>query len=105
MNPNQDGWFSALPWVLALLGLAVPMIGSGLIGWPFVIGWLVLLLLLRWIRPLADADRTSQIVAGVGALLCLALLSTFGGLYLVPAVTVWLLLVARRRDPEPRPIR
>jgi hypothetical protein len=105
MNPNQDGRLSALPWVLALVGLAVPMIGSGFIGWPFVIGWLVLLLLLWWIRPRAVADRTSQIVAGIGALLSLALLSTFGGLYLVPAVIVWLLLVARRHDPEPRPIR
>jgi hypothetical protein len=62
MNANQDGRFSVLPWVFALVGLAVPMIGSGFIGWPFVIGWLVILLPLWWIRPLADADRTSRVV-------------------------------------------
>jgi hypothetical protein len=78
------------------------MIGSGFIGWPFVIGWLVILLLLWWIRPLADADRASRMAGGIAALLSLALLSTFGGLYLMPAVIVWLVLVARRHDPEPR---
>jgi hypothetical protein len=105
MNANQDSRLSLLPWVLALVGLAVPMIGSGFIGWPFVVGWLVLLVLLWWIRPLADADRASQIVTGIGALLALALLSTFGGFYLMPAVIVWLILVARRHEPEPRRTR
>jgi hypothetical protein len=101
MNADEGGRLSVLPWVLALVGLAVPMIGSGFIGWPFVVGWLVLLVLLWWIRPLADADRKSRIVAGIGTLLMLAVLSTLGGLYLLPAVAAWLLLVARGRDSEP----
>jgi hypothetical protein len=105
MDANNDRWVSALPWVLAVAGLAVPMIGSGFIGWPFVVGWLVLLLLLRWIRPLADADRASRIVGGLGALLSLALFSTIGGFYLMPAVIVWLVLVTRRHGLEPRPTR
>ena len=105
MNAIQDGGYSMLPWILALVGLAVPMIGSGFIGWPFVIGWLVLILLLWWIRPLADADRTSRMVVGIGALLFLALLSTFGGFYLMPAVILWLVLVALHHDPEARPTR
>ncbi len=103
MNANRGSPFSVLPWVLALVGLAVPMIGSGFIGWQFVVGWLVLLALLWWTRPLADADRMSRIVAGIGALLVPALLSTFGGLYLMPAVAAWLVLVARSHDPVPVP--
>jgi hypothetical protein len=103
MNAKQSGRSSGLPWVLALVGLAVPMIGSGSIGWPFVVGWLVLLVLLWWIRPLADIDRRSRIVAGIGALVLLALLSTFGGLYLLPAMAAWLVLVARGHDAEPLP--
>jgi hypothetical protein len=103
MNANHGGRSSGLPWILALVGLAVPMIGSGFIGWPFVVGWLVLLVLLRWIRPLADTGRQGRIVAGIGALLMLAVLSTLGGLYVLPAVAAWLVLVARSHDPEPLP--
>ena len=33
----------SLPWVVALVALAVPMVGSGFIGWPFVVGWIVLI--------------------------------------------------------------
>jgi hypothetical protein len=85
---------SALPWALAVIGLAVPMVGSGFIGWPFVVGWLVVLTVLWWIRPLRGADRTTRIVCGVSALLALALLLSLGGFYLMPAVIAWLALGA-----------
>jgi hypothetical protein len=91
----------SLPWVLALVGLAVPMVGSGFIGWPFVVGWLVVLALLWWVRPLSAADRTTRLATGLGAIVVLALLGTLGGFYLVPAVVAWLVLVAldgRGRD-------
>lgn len=55
----------SLPWLLALIGLAVPMIGSGFIGWPFVLGWLVVIGVIWWVRPLGDADRTTRLGAGV----------------------------------------
>ncbi len=110
---HHNGWvgstpvngLSALPWAVALVGLAVPMVGSGFIGWPFEVGWLVLLLLLWWVRPLGGADRTTRLVAGIGAVVALALLSTLGGLYLIPAVIVWLVLVASRHDSVQRPSR
>jgi hypothetical protein len=84
----------SLPWALALVGLAVPMIGSGFIGWPFVVGWLVLMLVIWWVRPLGGADRTARLAVGVFVVGVLALLSTLGGLYLIPAVLVWLVLTA-----------
>ena len=102
MNVDRDGWVRALPWVLAVVGLAVPMIGSGFIGWPFVVGWLVVLLLVWWLRPLSDLDPTGRIISGIVALLLLAVLSTIGGLYLVPAVIVWLVLVSRSSRAESR---
>ena len=92
----------ALPWVLAVVGLAVPMIGSGFIGWPFVVGWLVVLLLVWWLRPLSDLDPTGWIISGIVALLLLAVLSTIGGWYLVPAVIVWPVLVSRSSRAESR---
>ena len=84
----------SLPWAVALVGLAVPMIGSGFIGWPFVVGWLVLMLVIWWVRPLGGADRTARLAVGVFVVGVLALLSTLGGFYLIPAVLVWLVLVA-----------
>ncbi len=102
VRSTRDSWLAAAPWAIALLGLAVPMIGSGFIGWPFAVGWLVLLLLLWWIRPLADADRTTRLAAGVGAAVALALLSTFGGFYLLPAVIIWL-IAGWRNDSSPQP--
>jgi hypothetical protein len=98
----RDGWAPILPWALAVVGLALPMIGSSFIGWPFAVGWLVLLALVWWLRPLAGLDRTGHIASGIAALLALGLLSTIGGLYLMPAVVAWLVLVARRGGQEPR---
>jgi hypothetical protein len=90
LRPN----LSSLPWLIALAGLALPMIGSGFIGWPIVVGWLVLLLLVWWVRPIGGADRRARIVTGILAIGVLAVLATLGGLYLIPAVIAWLVLVA-----------
>lgn len=84
----------SLPWALALLSLALPMIGSGFIGWPFVVGWLVLMLAIWWVRPLGGADRTARLAIGAFVVAVLALLGTLGGFYLIPSVLVWLVLVA-----------
>jgi len=91
-NRRRALW--SLPWVLALVGLAVPMVGSGFVGWPFVVGWLVLMLVTWWVRPLGGADRTARLAVGVFTVALLALLGTLGGLFLIPAVLVWLALVA-----------
>lgn len=90
----------SLPWVLALVGLAVPMIGGGFIGWPFVVGWLVLLLLVWWVRPLGSASRAARLGTGVLVIGLLALLSTLGGFFLIPAVIAWFVLVASERGPD-----
>jgi len=90
----------SLPWVLALVFLAVPMVGGGLVGWPFVVGWLVLMLVTWWIRPLGGADRDARLAAGVFMVGALALLGTLGGFYLIPSVVAWLALVAT--EPEQR---
>ncbi len=91
----------SVPWVLALVGLAIPMIGSGFIGWPFVMGWFAAVLLIWWVRPLGDVSRAVRLVTGVLSIGLLALLSTLGGLYLVPAVLAWMVLAASERSPEP----
>jgi hypothetical protein len=72
----------------------MPMIGSRFIGWPFVVGWLVLMLVIWWVRPLGGADRTARLAVGVFVVGALAVLSTLGGFYFIPAVLVWLVFVA-----------
>ena len=85
--------FRAVPAALAAVGLAVPMIGSGFIGWPFVLVWVAILSVLWWVEPLSAAPRETRIGVGVAAIFVLVLLGTVGGTYLVPAVVAWLLLV------------
>jgi hypothetical protein len=77
------------------------MVGSGFIGWPFVVGWLVLLVLVWWVRPLGGAGRTERLGVGLLMGVALALLGTLGGFYLIPSVVVWLTLVAT--EPPGRP--
>jgi len=98
MRSRRALW--SLPWVLALVGLAVPMVGSGFIGWPFVVGWLAFLALVRWVRPLGGAGRTERLGVGLLVVVALALLGTLGGFYLIPSVFMWLALVAA--EPQAR---
>ena len=91
-SPRRHLWL--LPWILALAGLAVPMVGGGFVGWPFVVGWLVVLLLVWWVRPLGGASRAVRLGTGVGVCGLLALLGTVGGFYLIPAVLAWIALTA-----------
>ena len=92
VEPRKRVMIQRVPWLLAVVGLAIPMVGSGFIGWPFVVGWLVVLMLVYLFKPLRDADRTTRIVTGIAVMIVLALLSTLGGLYLIPAVLACLVL-------------
>lgn len=84
-----------LPWAAALVGLAVPLIGGGGAGWAYVVGWLVVLGLAGLLRPLRLARRQDQIgwaAATTGLLVVPGFI--VGGLYLVPAALVWLMIAA-----------
>ena len=98
-SPLKIRW---LPWILALVGLAIPMIGSGFIGWPIVVVWLAILAAIWWLRPLAGADRNMRRVLGFAAIPILILTAFEGGWYLLPAAGTWLVieLVA---PPQSRP--
>ena len=94
-----------LPWLLALVGLAIPMIGSGFIGWPFVVVWLAILAAIWWIRPLAGADRFTRRALGFAVVPILIVTAFEGGWYLLPAAVTWLVLefVVPPPDPSPPP--
>ena len=82
-----------LPWLLALVGLAIPLVGSGFVVWPFVTGWLVTLALL-WIfgRPALPGRRSLRIALAVGTLPLLFLAAWEGGWWLIPANIAWLVI-------------
>jgi len=84
---------SALPWIIALIGLAVPLVGGGGAGWPYVVGWLIVLGALFVTKPIRHADRQDRIKwALIAAVLSVVPGLVFGGIYLLPAVLTWLLI-------------
>ena len=88
-RPLKIRW---LTWILALVGLASRMIGSGFIVWPIVVVWLAILAAIWWLRPLAGADRRTRRVLGFAAIPILILTAFEGGWYLLPAAAMWLVL-------------
>ena len=82
----------ALPWLLAIIGLAIPLIATGFAGWPIVAIWLLVLAAAWFMKPLASASRAQRITLALISLPLLVLTATLFGLYLIPAVAAWLLI-------------
>ena len=83
----------ALPGLIALIGLAAPLISGGGSGWPYVIGWLVLLAVLLIVKPLSNAGHRDRIRWALVAMILLVIPGlAFGGFYLLPAALAWLLV-------------
>lgn len=95
MPPNVR----TLPWLLALAGLAIPLVGSGFVVWPLVLVWLVFLMIC-WtlVRPLLPRERGPRIALALGLLPILFLTGWEGGWWLIPADLVWLAIELVGRD-------
>jgi hypothetical protein len=94
-----------LPWLLAFIGLAVPLVGSRFALWLPISVWLVVLVV-AWLssRRLAPT-REQQIIGAVVLLPILFLLAFEGGWWLIPADLAWLALALADRDkPRGNPI-
>lgn len=87
-----------LPWVLALVGLAVPLIGSGFALWPATMAWLILLGLVWVIGRTQPQTRRARIGFAVVLLPVLFLAGWEGGWWLIPADLVWLVIELADRD-------
>ena len=93
VNGNRSMLISAVPWLVALIGLAVPLVGGRGAGWIYVVGWLVVLVGIALLKPMRFADRRDRISAAAitaGVLVVPGLI--VGGLYLVPAALAWLVI-------------
>lgn len=90
----------SVPWLLALTGLAIPLVATGFVIWPLIAVWLAILALIWSVgRPGLVRDRTARVGLAIGLLPVLFLLAFEGGWWLIPADLAWLLIeVADRRE-------
>ncbi|MFI5100433.1 MAG: hypothetical protein ACHQE5_07955 [Actinomycetes bacterium] len=86
-----------VPWVLALVGLAVPLVGTGFAVWPVVALWVVLLALVWTIGRRDPGTRGQRIAFAVILFPALVLLGWEGGWWLIPADVAWLLIEGAHR--------
>jgi hypothetical protein len=80
-----------LPWLLAVAGVLVPLVGGGFATWPLAVVWFVVLAVIRLIGRLPPA-RSDRIILAAVALPILFLLAFEGGWWQIPAVVAWLLI-------------
>ena len=81
-----------VPWLLAAAGLGVPLLAGGFAGWPYVVLW-VILLIVPWIVTRDQPEsRRERLVAPMFLLPVLLVLGFIGGWYLIPADVAWLLI-------------
>lgn len=93
VNGNRPTLISAVPWLVALIGLAVPLVGGGGAGWIYVVGWLVVLVGIAVLKPMRLANRRDRISSAAITACVLVLPGLIvGGLYLVPAALAWLVI-------------
>jgi len=92
---------AALPWILAVVGVAIPLVGTGFVVWPLTLAWL-LLVAVAWTlgRAVLPGRRSQRIAIAIVLLPVLFLLAFEGGWWLIPAVLAWIgvELIEQRRE-------
>lgn len=82
---------AAIPWLLAIVGIAIPLVGSGFAVWPLSLVWLLLLGVAGTLGRAMLADRRGlRIALAVALLPALLVLAFEGGWWLIPADVAWL---------------
>ena len=94
-------WVGSIPWSLALLGLAIPLVGTGFVVWPVVTVWLVVLGSVWLFGRHLLMTRKQRIITALVALPVLFLLAFEGGWWLIPADLAWLAIEILDRPREP----
>ncbi len=95
-----------MPWLAAVVGLVLPLVGSGFAVWPLTLIWLVILVVIRVVGPRAEPEgRSLRIAIALGLVPVLILLGWEGGWWLIPADIAWLVveLVDRPAAGPPPP--
>lgn len=95
-------WVRSVPWSLALVGLAIPLVGSGFVGLEIVVIWLAFLGFAWLFGRHLLTTRTQRIITALVALpVLLVPLAWWGGWWLIPADLAWLAIEVLDRPREP----
>ncbi|MDR3544493.1 MAG: hypothetical protein P4L30_01830, partial [Candidatus Limnocylindrales bacterium] len=90
-----------IPWLIAAAALGVPLLAGGLAGWPYVLVWGILLVMLWIVTRDRPASRHERMVLPAFLLPVLFLLGFVGGWYLIPADIAWMVVeFADRRGTD-----
>ena len=89
-----------VPWLFALVGLAIPLVGSGFALWLPICGWLIALLVVWLVGGQFGMARQQRIGAAVILLPVLFLAGFEGGWWLIPADLAWLVIEFADRSPR-----
>lgn len=88
-----------IPWLFALVGLAIPLVGSGFSLWLPICGWLMALLVVWLLGGQFGTTRQQRIGAAVVLLPVLFLAGFEGGWWLIPADLAWLVVEFAEHSP------
>jgi hypothetical protein len=96
------GWAShpgirTIPWLLAAAGLGIPLLAGGFAGWPYVVLWVILLIVPWIVTRDQPTDRRERMKLPAFLLPVLFVLGFVGGWYLIPADIAWLLIESADR--------
>jgi hypothetical protein len=94
-----------VPWLLTVAGLGIPLLVGGFAGWPYVVLWVILLIVPWIVTREQPADRRERMKLPAFLLPVLFVFGFLGGWYLIPADIAWLLIEfadGRGRNALPR---
>lgn len=91
-----------LPLVLAILGIAVPLVGSGFTVWGLAVIWAVVISVVILGTRLANLAPPIRVFAGLVALTMLFLVAYEGGWWFIPAVLAKMAIDARTARTQRR---
>ena len=72
-----------VPWLIAAASLGIPLLAGGFAGWPYVVLWVILLIVPWIVTRDQPASRRERLVLPVFLLPMLLVLGFIGGWYLI----------------------
>jgi hypothetical protein len=95
----------AIPGVLAVLGLAVPLAASGGTFWPFTVGWFTATIAVVALSATVGSSRFGRLVLALTVVFACAVLAFEGGFFLLPTALALLVIEARSFVQSPSGMR
>jgi hypothetical protein len=92
----------AIPGLLAVIGLAVPLVATRGAFWPLSLAWVVAIVVLIAARKTIASSRSARVAVAAVVVVACPILTFEGGLFLLPAALALLVIEARRGNESLR---